>query len=151
MHRKPIREDYMIKHTAAAAVAAIVLALAPAAYAETNQAVSTMKPGEIRASKFLGTSVYDVQNRKIGSVKELLFDRSGRIDQAVVDVGTFLGMGGKLVAIGLNDIKTDNNRLTLDMSKEQLKAAPEFKYRETESTGSSMPNKGHLARPHQNR
>jgi hypothetical protein len=140
----------MIRHTAAAALAAVLLAAAPAAYAETNPAAATMKPGEVRASKFIGSSVYDLHNQKIGSVKELLFDRSGRIDQAVVDVGTFLGMGGKLVAIGLNDIKTDNNRLTLDMTKDQLKATPQFKYRDTESTGSSMPNKGHL-RPHQSR
>jgi hypothetical protein len=138
----------MMRNTAAAALAAVLLAVAPAAYAATDNAATTMKPGEIRASKFIGSSVYDVHNAKIGSVKELLFDRSGRIDQAIVDVGTFLGMGGKLVAIGLNDIKTDNNRLTLDMTKDQLKAAREFKYRDTESTGSSTPSRGHLARPH---
>ena len=141
----------MIKHTAAAALAALVLATAPAAYAAADPAMTTVKPGEVRASKFIGSSVYDVQNRKIGSVKELMFDRSGRIDQAIVDVGAFLGMGGKLVAISLNDFKTDNNRLTLDMSKEQLKAAPEFRYRDTESTGSSAPSQGHLAPPHRAR
>jgi len=138
----------MNRNTAAAALAAVLLAIAPAASAATDNAATTMASGEIRASKFIGSSVYDVHNAKIGSVKELLFDRSGRIEQAIVDVGTFLGMGGKLVAIGLNDIKTDNNRLTLDMTKDQLKAAPEFKYRDTESTGSSAPTRGHLARPH---
>ena len=143
----------MTRNTTAAAIAAIVLAYAPAVQAETThmrsaEMVNTMKSGEIRASKFIGSSVYDVHNQKIGSVKELLFDHAGRIDQAVVDVGTFLGMGGKLVAVGLNDIKTDNNRLTLDMTKDQLKAAREFKYAETESTGSSMPPNGRPARHH---
>jgi hypothetical protein len=110
----------------AASMAAFVLAFSPAisTYAAQPQArASEMRPSEIRASKFIGSSVYDVQNRKIGSVKELLFDAGGRIDKVVVDVGAFLGMGGKLVAIGLSDIKADNNRLTLDMTKEQLKAA----------------------------
>jgi hypothetical protein len=37
----------------------------------------------------------------------------------VVDFGTFLGMGGKSVAVKCNDLKTDNNRLTLDATKEQ--------------------------------
>src|SRR5438874_318702 len=142
----------MTRNTTAAAIAAIVLAFAPAVYAESSHArsaemVNGMKPGEIRASKFIGSSVYDVHNQKIGSVKELIFDRSGRIDRTVVDVGTFLGMGGKLVAVNMGDIKTDNNRLTLDMTKDQLKAAQEFRYRDTESTGSSMPNE-HPARPH---
>ena len=141
----------MIRHTAAAALAAVLLAGAPMAYAATDAAATTMKQGEIRASKFIGSSVYDLHNAKIGSIKELLFDRAGHIEQAIVDVGAFLGMGGKLVAIGLNDIKTDNNRLTLDMTKDQLKAAPAFKYRDTESTGSSTPTGGHLAQPHRAR
>jgi hypothetical protein len=38
----------------------------------------------------------------------------------IVDVGSFLGMGGKNVAVKLSDLKTDNNRLTLDRTKEQL-------------------------------
>lgn len=142
----------MTRNMTAAAVAAITLALAPAVYAQTAHnepaAMNQMKPGEIRASKFIGSSVYDVQNQKIGHVKELLFDRSGRIDQAVVDVGAFLGMGGKLVAINLGDIKTENDRLTLDTTKDRLKAAPEFKYRDTESTGGSTPPTTRPMRPH---
>ena len=80
-----------------------------------------------------------MQNRNIGKVKDLLFDKSGRVDQAVLDVGAFLGMGGKYVAVPLKDIKMDNNRLTLDMTKEQLKSAQTFKFNETESTGTSAP------------
>ena len=141
----------MTRNTTAAAIAALVLAFAPAVNAQTMHSrseatVNEMKPGEIRASKFIGSSVYDVHNQKIGSVKELIFDRAGRIDRAVVDVGTFLGMGGKLVAVGLGDIKTDNNRLTLDMTKDQLKAAQQFRYRDTESTVSMRrrPRRGYF-------
>jgi hypothetical protein len=39
----------------------------------------------------------------------------------VIDVGSFLGMGGKNVAVAPNELKTDNNRMTLDRTKEQLK------------------------------
>src|SRR4051812_44517446 len=123
-----------------------MMALSVPAFAQTaatsTSAAATetqMKPDQIRASKFIGSSVYDVQNRDIGKVKDLLFDKGGRVDQAVIDVGAFLGMGGKYVAIPLKDIKMDNNRLTLDMSKEQLKSAQAFKFNETESTGTSAP------------
>jgi sporulation protein YlmC with PRC-barrel domain len=105
------------------------------------------KPDQIRASKFIGSTVYDVQNQNIGSVKDLIFDRDGRIEAAVVDVGTFLGMGGKNVAIKLSDIKTANSRLTLDMSKDQLKSAHEFKFPETSSTGASTPPANRPANP----
>ena len=38
----------------------------------------------------------------------------------MLDVGAFLGVGGKYVAINLRDLKADHNRLTLDLTKEQL-------------------------------
>ena len=113
---------------------ALTLALAaamPAAYAQTStsatRAATTVatgttmiQPDQVRASKMIGSTVYDVQNRNIGKVKDLILDRSGQVAAVAIDVGTFLGMGGKTVAVKLNDLKTDNNRITLDRTKEQL-------------------------------
>ena len=82
----------------------------------------------------IGATVYDVQNRNIGSVKDLVLDRSGAVDAVVVDVGSFLGMGGKYVAIPLGDIKTDNTRLTLDRNKEQLQQMAKYEL-ENPNTG----------------
>jgi len=118
----------MSKATTAAVFTAIIAAAAPAAYAQTRTTPETrvaatgnmIQPDEIRASKLIGSSVYDVQNRNIGSVKDVVLNRNGNVDAVVVDVGSFLGMGGKYVAIPLSDIKADNNRLTLDRTKEQL-------------------------------
>ncbi len=132
----------MSKATNAAVFAAIIAAAAPAAYAqtrtmpETRAAVTShmIQPDEIRASKLLGKTVYDVQNRNIGIVKDLVLARSGTVDAVVVDVGSFLGMGGKYVAIPLSDIKTDNNRLTLDRSKEQLQQMAKYEL-ENPNTG----------------
>jgi len=88
---------------------------------------------EIRASKMIDSAVYDVRNRKIGSVQDLVLDRSGKIDAVVVDVGSLLGMGGKNVAVPLSDIKTDNNRLTLDRTKEQLQQMAEYRLEDRNS------------------
>ena len=74
----------------------------------------------------IGSSLYDVQNRKIGKVEDLVLGRDGRIDLVVVDVGSFIGMGGKNVAVKPSEIKTDNNRLTLDVNKEQLQQMPKY-------------------------
>jgi sporulation protein YlmC with PRC-barrel domain len=127
----------MTKSNLTAAVTAILLASSPLAYAQstvapresaaaTNPTGAAIHADEFRASKMLGSSVYDVQNRHIGSVKDLIINERGRVVAAVVDVGTFLGMGGKYVAVPLSDLKTDNNRLTLDMTKEQLQQAQAY-------------------------
>jgi sporulation protein YlmC with PRC-barrel domain len=119
-----------------AAVAAILMATAPLAYAQVgaephttmaNPTGEMIQSNQFRASKMIGSTVYDLQNRDIGSVKDLIVDRDGRVAAAVVSVGaSFLGTGGKYVAVPLDDIKTDNNRLTLDMTKEQLNQAQAY-------------------------
>ena len=147
----------MSKLSATAAFAAILAAAMPAAYAQTSTATpqshvtvthsatsTVIMPDQIRASKMIGSTVYDMQNRNIGSVKDLILDRDGKVADAIVDVGSFLGMGGKYVAINLSDIKTDNNRLTLDRSKEQLQqmAKYELENRDTGAGKSSSPTTG---------
>ncbi len=125
----------MYKRNMTAAMAALFLAAAPLAYAQAAPQDATVamisssgiiQPDQVRASKMIGSSVYDVQNRDIGKVQDVILERDGRVAAVVVDVGTFLGMGGKDVAVHFGDIKADNNRLTLDMTKEQLQQAQAY-------------------------
>jgi sporulation protein YlmC with PRC-barrel domain len=119
-----------------AAIAMMMAIGAPVAMAQSvpqptrpmasTPAALTLQADQMRASKLIGSSVYDVQNEDIGSVKDVILDRDGRVAAVVLDVGSFLGMGGKFVGVRLGDIKTDNNRLTLDMSKAQLQAAQAY-------------------------
>src|SRR5580704_11682411 len=96
------------------AALALMTATAPVAYAQNSAHATdvalTTQSGQLRASQIIGSTVYDVQNRNIGSVKDIVLDRDGRVS-VVVDVGAFLGLGGKYIAVGLNDLKTDNDRL----------------------------------------
>jgi sporulation protein YlmC with PRC-barrel domain len=136
----------MRKIPTAAAFAAILAGTAPLAIAQTNPSLErhaavntattsdTIQIDQIRASKMLGSSVYDLQNRKIGSVKDLVLDKDGTVAAVVIDVGSTLGMGGKDVAIRMSDIKADNNRLTLDRTKEQLQQMAEYRL-ENRNTG----------------
>jgi sporulation protein YlmC with PRC-barrel domain len=152
-----------VTKTLSAVALALVLGAAPIAFAQTphysaanradasgtaNRAEEVIQPDQIRASKMIGSAVYDVQNRKIGKVRDLVLDSSGQIATVVVDVGSFLGMGGKNVAVKPGDIKTDHNRLTLDVTKEQLQQMANYKLedRNTGAGSSASPVKGgHLA------
>jgi len=113
----------MSKTMSAVALALLVGGM-PVAFAQAphqaSQSEEFIQPNQMRVSKMMGSAVYDVQNRDIGKVRDLILDRDGRIAAVIVDVGSFLGMGGKNVAVKLSDLKTDNNRLTLDRTKEQL-------------------------------
>jgi sporulation protein YlmC with PRC-barrel domain len=61
--------------------------------------------GNWRASKVVGLSVYNDNNESLGSINDLLTDKSGNIKAVVVGVGGFLGVGEHLVAIPFDKIK----------------------------------------------
>jgi hypothetical protein len=119
------------KITTTVAFAAIVFTAMPAAFAQTSTgpevpAPSSVQPDQVRASKIIGSTVYDVQNRDIGSIKDLVLDRDGRVAEVVVAVGSFLGFGGKYVAVRMSDLNNNDDRLTLDRTKGQLQQMAEY-------------------------
>jgi hypothetical protein len=125
-----------------------MLAISAPALADTAMHANHVMPGQLRVTQIDGATVYDAQNRNIGDVKDIILDRDGRVASVVLDVGSFLGMGGKFVAISMADMKVtfDNNnpnkpRLTVDMTKEQLKSAQAFDLnaKDRSATGSSTP------------
>jgi len=64
--------------------------------------------GDWRASKVVGVSVYNDNNESLGSINDLLMDKSGNIKAVVLGVGGFLGLGEHLVAIPFDKIKFVN-------------------------------------------
>jgi sporulation protein YlmC with PRC-barrel domain len=146
------QEENVSKLTKTAVFAAIIAAAAPGAYAQTSATPAThpavtshmIQSDEVRASKMIGSAVYDLQNRDIGKVSDLVLNKSGAVDVVVLDVGSFLGMGGKYVGIPINDIKTNHNRLTLDRTKEQLQqmAAYQLENPNTGAGSSTSPATG---------
>jgi sporulation protein YlmC with PRC-barrel domain len=74
--------------------------MAPAAASD-----SSSFQGNWRASKVVGLSVYNDNNESLGSINDLLTDKSGNIKAVVVGVGGFLGVGEHLVAIPFDKIK----------------------------------------------
>jgi sporulation protein YlmC with PRC-barrel domain len=94
--------------------------------------VMSQKPDQWLASNFRGTDVLGSDNAKIGSVSDILFDKSGKIQAYVVSIGGFLGMGSKDVAIAPTsfDVVPGSNgsadKLKLSMTKDQVQEAQNF-------------------------
>src|SRR3954469_319785 len=76
----------------------------PAAASTTNSS----HQGEWRVSKVVGLSVYNNNNESIGSINDLLTDKSGSIKAVVIGVGGFLGVGEHLVAVPFDQVKFVN-------------------------------------------
>ncbi|MEH2543829.1 sporulation protein YlmC with PRC-barrel domain [Bradyrhizobium sp. AZCC 2262] len=73
---------------------------APATASDT-----TSFKGNWRASKLVGLNVYNDSNESLGSINDLLTDKSGDIKGVVIGVGGFLGVGEHLVAVPLDKVK----------------------------------------------
>ncbi|MGY8665027.1 PRC-barrel domain-containing protein [Bradyrhizobium sp. UFLA05-109] len=73
----------------------------------SNAATTTTSSasGDWRASKVVGLKVYNDANESVGSVNDLLMDKSGNIKLVVLGVGGFLGMGEHLVAVPFDKVK----------------------------------------------
>ena len=65
----------------------------------------TSYQGNWRASKVIGLSVYNHNNKDIGSISDILMDKSGNAKAAVISVGGFLGVGARLIAVPFNKVK----------------------------------------------
>jgi sporulation protein YlmC with PRC-barrel domain len=150
-------EENVSKATVTALFAALVAATAPGAFAQTSTVPAThttatshiIQADEFRASKMMGSAVYDQQNQDIGKVSDIILNKDGKIDAVVVDVGSFLGVGGKYVAVPITDIKADHNRLTLDRTKEQLKETVAYQLENPDTGAGTSPSPatgGHLGR-----
>ena len=74
----------------------------------SNSVPASSLKGDWRASKVVGLSVYNNTNEKLGSINDLLMDKSGNIKAVVLGVGGFLGVGEHLVAVPLDKIKFVN-------------------------------------------
>ncbi|HLS59427.1 MAG TPA: PRC-barrel domain-containing protein [Paracoccaceae bacterium] len=79
-----------------------------------------------------GASVYDANDESIGSVSDVVVDDQGNAEHLVVNVGGFLGIGAKQVAIGFDEVTIlrqqdgDELRIYVDATQQQLEEAPEY-------------------------
>jgi sporulation protein YlmC with PRC-barrel domain len=82
-----------------------------------------------RASKLIGAPVYNEQDERVGSIDDLIISPDRSVSYAVVSVGGFLGLGGRLVAIPVEQLQAKEDRLVLPgATKDALAKLPEFQY-----------------------
>lgn len=82
-------------------------------------------------STVLGQKVFSTAGKNMGRVVDIIVDRKGVVRAAVIDFGGFLGVGSRKVAVDWQALhfppKGKLDRLTLSLSDEQVRLAPEYK------------------------
>ncbi len=84
----------------------------------------------ISSSKVESTNVYATDGDKLGSISHLMIGkRSGRVEYAVMNFGSFLGIGGSYHPLPWDTLDFDNNRggYVVNIDKDRLRDAPSFK------------------------
>jgi sporulation protein YlmC with PRC-barrel domain len=135
--------------SSALALTALLLSAAMPASAQTTTAPPSTPPpaaspsgqpmwyshqaDEMRASKLIGTKVVNAANETIGDVNEVVLAKDGKVAAVVIGVGGFLGMGEREVAMGFDSVRmsrdsSNNLVLTVNATKDGLKAAPEWRW-----------------------
>ena len=113
-------------------VAAPGMATAPARPAFEREGFTTADYDKLTADDLEEATVYDANDENIGSVEELILSKDGKIEQAIVDVGGFLGMGVHRIGLAFDEMQVmtnaDNNevRVYIDQTRQTLEQRPEY-------------------------
>lgn len=118
---------------AACAVPAITMALGAPVAAQRPVALAVVNVKVValgfRVSELIGKPVYNSQGETIGRVDDFVVQRD-RVLMTIINVGGFLGIGGRLVAIPYSSLQMTSKGMVLaGASKQAVGMLPEFRYR----------------------
>ncbi len=106
-----------------------VLACCGAVLAQTGAPVQSLPIYE--AAGIMGRSVRGADGKDIGRIVDVIVDQVGQPRAAVIDFGGFLGVGNRRIAVEWSTLRfspgNDADPVRLDLTPDQLKAAPEYK------------------------
>jgi hypothetical protein len=88
--------------------------------------------GASDAHGVLGRDVRSPTDEDMGHIVDVIVDRSGSVRAAVIDFGGFLGVGSRKIVVDWNAlhfgrIANKGDSITLELTKDQVTAAPEYK------------------------
>ncbi|QND74266.1 PRC-barrel domain-containing protein [Tardiphaga robiniae] len=84
------------------------------------------------AKGILGRDVRSPASENMGRIADVIVDRAGQVRGAVIDFGGFLGVGSRKIVVDWGalhfwNVADKTASITLDLTREQVRAAPEYK------------------------
>jgi hypothetical protein len=129
-----------------AAAVALALAVAPGAAPAADEGVRPEQPAAVESKPadtwtavldnhsvqpILGKEILSPTGENMGRIVDVIVDGMGQTRAAVIDFGGFLGVGSRKIVVDWNALhfspRGQNARVTVDLTRDQLKAAPEYR------------------------
>ncbi|MBR0811184.1 PRC-barrel domain-containing protein [Bradyrhizobium diazoefficiens] len=88
--------------------------------------------GASEAHGVLGRDVRSAAGEDMGRIVDVVVDRGGHVRAAAIDFGGFLGVGSRKIVVDWNALRfgkiaNKKDSITLELTKAQVAAAPEYK------------------------
>ncbi|WP_431301099.1 PRC-barrel domain-containing protein [Tabrizicola sp. BL-A-41-H6] len=99
--------------------------------AKPGEGYTEMDPTSLTADQLMGVRVYGQNDEDVGEISDIVLDDTGKAAQVIVDVGGFLGIGEKPVAIELSKMQIMQQaeggalRAYVQMTQEELEGLPQ--------------------------
>jgi hypothetical protein len=99
----------------------------------TREGYQAAEATELTADRLTGARVYGPNDEDVGEINRIILDNNGQVERVVLDVGGFLGMGERQIAVTMEELNIvkntqgDDFRVYIDANQANLKAQPEFK------------------------
>ncbi len=97
-----------------------------------REGYARIEAGDLTAEDFEGANVYGVNDETIGEVENLVVTEDGQIQEAIMDIGGFLGLGEHRIAVNFDEmeiIRSEDGsdlRVYISATQEQLESRPEY-------------------------
>jgi hypothetical protein len=134
-------------HVAAAAAIALAAASGPSLSADEprtkpattadqqatagSEGATTTVLDDHNVQPILGKDVRSISGDGMGRIVDVIVDKSARPRAAVIDFGGFLGVGSRKIVVDWSALRFSssegNDQISVDLTRDQVKAAPEFK------------------------
>jgi hypothetical protein len=105
----------------------------PAATSTNTETFVTAQPTDVLSTNLIGLNITNGSDEDVGEIKDVVIS-GDKLAGYIVSVGGFLGMGERYVVVSPSAVQVnyaeDDKKWSakMDATKDQLKAAPEFKY-----------------------
>jgi hypothetical protein len=123
---------YVIAVASLVVAAALAESRAQGKQPDATSSTSVTVLGSKEVQGILGSEVRSAADEDMGRIVDVLVDGAGETRAAIIDFGGFLGVGSRKIAVDWKALHfvpaaSKKYRIVLELTREQVKPAPEYK------------------------